>query len=283
MYTLDANVIGHLVSHTAKLGQKDADRLLALRTAGKIEPVFNVLGFEEQLAAGPEKAERLFDYALKLLDPDKVVKEPKDLFFDDIRSYAHNGCADSPYYSGKKLAILQQGIKDVLSNYTQEKYAELYSNVVDPSWQKSLQLQNGLENAAHRIQAAGSKKELKKWRKETPFPRFWGQWAESWAESFATASGVLAECKKRGIQDLLEIPSVHMGVGIIVAHLYNYFVEGKKPERSDSIDWLHASAAAATTDRFVSHDKRLRRLCDLVSLDDFQALLLPIFMDEVDT
>ena len=282
---LDANVIGHLVAHSDGLSQEDADGLVMLCSSGEVEPIFNILGFQEQLAAGSEKAKRLFGYTLKLFNSDKVVKDSKDLFLDDIKSYAHNGRADTPYYSGKKLAALQQGIEDVIVDYTPEKYAELYSSVVDPSWQESLQIQNILENAVNMVEEAvasiGSQEDWKKWRKGTSFQRFWEMQAKSWAECFADHSGVLAECKKRGIQGLLEIRSVRMGVGIIIAHLYNYIVEKKKPERSDFPDWLHASAAAATTDRFVCHDNRLRRLCGFAPLDDFQALRLPDFMEEV--
>ena len=282
---LDANVIGHLIAHSDGLSQEDADGLVMLCSSGEVEPIFNILGFQEQLAAGSKKAERLFDYTLKLFNPDKVVKDSKDLFFDDIRSYAHNGCADTPYYSGKKLATLQQGIEDVIMGYTPEKYAELRSSVVDPSRQESLQIQNILENSVNMVDEAaasiGSQEDWTKWRKETSFQCFWEEQAESWTERFADRSGVLAECKKRGIQGLLEIRSVRMVVWIIIAHLYNYIVEEKKPERSDFPDWLHASAAAATTDRFVCHDNRLRRLCGFAPLDDFQALRLPDFMEEV--
>lgn len=287
---LDANVIGHLVAHSDGLSQEDADRLVILSSSGEVEPIFNILGFQEQLAAGSKRAERLFDYTLKLFNPDKVVKDSNDLFRDDIKSYAHNGCADTPYYSGKKLATLQQSIKDVIVDYTPEKYAGLYSSIVDPSRQESLQIQDILKNAVNMVNEAvasvasqkeASQADLTKWRKETLFQHFWERQAESWAERFADRSGVLAECKKRGIQGLLEIRSVRMAVGIIIAHLYNYIIEKKKPERSDFPDWLHASAAAAITDRFVCHDKRLRRLCGFAPLDDFQALRLPGFMEEV--
>ena len=64
---LDANAIIHLVNHTDGLEQKDADRLLKLRSSGEIEPVFNVLGFQEQLAHGKEKAESAIAYALPLV------------------------------------------------------------------------------------------------------------------------------------------------------------------------------------------------------------------------
>ena len=216
---LDTNVIDHLVDHSDGLSQEDADRLVTLSSSGEVEPIFNILGFQEQLGARSEKVERLFDYTSKLFNPDKVVKDSNDLFHDDIESYAHNGCADTPYYSGKKLATLQQGIKDVIVDYTPEKYAELYSSVVDPSRQKSLQIQNTLENAVNMVneavasQAEASQADLTKWRKETLFQDFWKTQAESWAECFADGSGVLAECKKRGIQGLLEIRSVRMGVG----------------------------------------------------------------------
>ncbi len=282
---LDANVIGHLVGHSDGLSQEDADKLVMLCSSGKVEPVFNILGLEEQLAAGPIVANRLLDYSLRILNFDKIVKEPKGLLGDDIRSYAYNGCADTPYYSGEKLANLQRNIKDVLVSYTPEKYSELCSSVGDSSQQQSINMKNVLVTAIRRFDEEGASKGLRggltDWRKETTFSHFWEIQAESWAECFADRSGVLAKCKKRGIQGLLEIRSVRMGVGIIIAHLYNYIIEKKNPERSDSTDWLHASAAAATTDRFVCHDKRLRRLCGCVPLDGFRALRLPDFMEEM--
>ena len=281
---LDANVIGHLVDHSDGLSQEDADKLVVLCSSGKVEPVFNILGLEEQLAAGPIVANRLLDYSLRILNSDKIVKEPKGLLSDDIRSYAHNGCADTPYYSGEKLVNLQRNIKDVLVSYTPEKYSELRSSVVDPSQQQSINMKNVLVTAIRRfdeeVASKGLRGGLTDWRKETTFSHFWERQAESWAERFADGSGVLEECRKRGIHGLLEIRSVRMSVGIIIAHLYNYIIEKKKPKCSDFPDWLHASAAAATTDRFVCHDKRLRRLCSFVPLDDFQVLCLPDFMKE---
>ena len=48
---LDANVVGHLVGHSD--GLSHADKLVMLCSSGKVEPVFNILGLEEQLAADP--------------------------------------------------------------------------------------------------------------------------------------------------------------------------------------------------------------------------------------
>ena len=77
---LDTNVIDHLVDHSDGLSQEDADRLVMLSSSGDVEPIFNILGFQEQLGARSEKVERLFDYTLKLFNPDKVVKDSNDLF-----------------------------------------------------------------------------------------------------------------------------------------------------------------------------------------------------------
>jgi hypothetical protein len=110
------------------------------------------------------------------------------------------------------------------------------------------------------------------------FAEFFEQGSGNVAESFAQRAGVLEACKQRGIEGLLRIKSVRMGVGAALSLIYEQMFEGWSPKISDSRDLQHAVSAAAVAQTFVTNDKRLRDSLSRIPIDGFTVIDLQGFL-----
>jgi hypothetical protein len=126
-------------------------------------------------------------------------------------------------------------------------------------------------------------KELKKkgMKSKPTFDEFWNSQKEPFAEAFADRVNALADCQRRGIIQLLGIPSVRMAVGVTLSHIYAQWFEGHNPRPSDSRDMLHAAAAAAATKTLITHDRRLLRHVSRVPMVDFRVMNLASLLNEL--
>jgi len=98
------------------------------------------------------------------------------------------------------------------------------------------------------------------------------------AEVFAERTGVLEACRDRGIEGLLEIRSVRTAIVIALSCRYGQTFEGSPLSLADSIDYLHAPAAAATAEVFVCDDSHLRDALARVGLDNFRVMSMAEFL-----
>ena len=112
------------------------------------------------------------------------------------------------------------------------------------------------------------------------FEEYWQQGAIKGAEDVAQRVGVLDECRTRGIEGLLEIPSVRMAVGsalsLIFAQAREKSAQAERPQ--DSRDLQHAVMAASRATVFVTDDGKLLRLVKRVPMSRFEAVKLPDFL-----
>jgi hypothetical protein len=96
------------------------------------------------------------------------------------------------------------------------------------------------------------------------------------AERFAHHAGVLAACRKRGVEGLLLIPSVRTAIGVTLSFIYGQAFEDWAS--GDSIDFLHAPSAAATAEVFVTNDTHLREAIVRIPLNDLRPMSLSEFL-----
>jgi hypothetical protein len=102
------------------------------------------------------------------------------------------------------------------------------------------------------------------------------------AEQFAYRAGLLEPCRNRGVGGLLKIRSIRMAVAVSLSLIYAVAFENWKPRPSDSRDVLHATAAVAAADVFVTHDSPLRdQLLARIPVPNFRTLRLPDLLDKV--
>jgi hypothetical protein len=106
------------------------------------------------------------------------------------------------------------------------------------------------------------------------FEQFFVDGAEEHLLAFVISFGVSEECKRRGLDKLLKIPSVRAMVGLGMSFIYRTAVERKAPKSSALRDLQHAVCAAAAADIFVTHDEELAFLLRRVPIKDFRVMRL---------
>jgi hypothetical protein len=83
------------------------------------------------------------------------------------------------------------------------------------------------------------------------------------ARDLAERAGVLPAVQSRGVNDLLDLPSVRMAVGASLSLPYSQIIENQAPRIGDSRD-VHHAIAASVAEVFVTHDgplaERLRQI-----------------------
>ena len=115
------------------------------------------------------------------------------------------------------------------------------------------------------------------------FEQYWREAAIRAAEDAAQRVGVLDECRARGIEGLLEIPSVRMAVGSALSLIFAQAREksAQAPRRQDSRDLQHAVMAASSATVFVTDDGKLLRTVKRVPMPRFDVVDLPEFLAQL--
>jgi hypothetical protein len=140
--------------------------------------------------------------------------------------------------------------------------------------------QNLLQSIRRELRPAVRELQSADWR--ATFEWFYDQKAVPFLEWFADRVGLLDACRTRGMQGLFKIRAMKMAVGASLSFVYAAGFEGRREERGDSRDVLHATLAAAIDAVFVTHDTPLREcLLARVPLKGFRILTLPQLLEEV--
>ena len=130
-------------------------------------------------------------------------------------------------------------------------------------------------------ETAEAVKELREKNEIPNFEEYYDSSAEEYGLAFAESFGVAEECKRRGLNNLLKISSVHAMVGVGLSFIYRTAVENKSPKSSDSRDLQHAVSAAAAADIFVTHDDDLSLLLSRVPIKGLRVMRLHQLLEEV--
>src|SRR5262249_41770907 len=104
--------------------------------------------------------------------------------------------------------------------------------------------------------------------------------ALGWAEDYAAPTGVLGECRKRGLEGLLRVRAVRLVVGMTLSLIYSQVFEGRAPKYSDGYDLWHAIQASTSdvfvtrADRFFGHLNRIPGITGLGVVKSLREVLL---------
>ena len=114
------------------------------------------------------------------------------------------------------------------------------------------------------------------------FEALWqsGTITEVMASDFAKKMGVLKECQERGIMNLLDVPSVRLGIGYILFNWYLQISENAKVKTTSAYDYRHAVLAGAVGN-IITEDKRLRKAIDYIPRHNVDTWTLDEFIDTV--
>jgi hypothetical protein len=108
----------------------------------------------------------------------------------------------------------------------------------------------------------------KEQRSVFPFSLLWEKEAVKVVGRYAEAYGLLEQCKKKGIDELLNFRAVRLAAGYELAYLYAKLVLEGKMLLSDSRDHHHVALTSAT-DIFVTNDDRLAKLLALIPMEKY--------------
>ncbi len=101
-----------------------------------------------------------------------------------------------------------------------------------------------------------------------PFSRFWEIQVLNTLEQYVAKFGFLKQCKKKGIDGLLNFRAVRLTVGYDLAYYYAKFICEGRMLTSDSLDQHHAALTSAA-DIFVTNDERLAKILALIPMEKY--------------
>jgi hypothetical protein len=270
---LDTNVFDHLYRKVGCTSADIADLRKAIYGRGlSITPGIHVL--EEMLLnrrASPQELVARLKLTLSLASIRRMVKPCDQLLADDIRSYAANGTPARPFVDVQIQNAITQGIAELIESDGEEFSDEIVEALADTKRRKERFVQ-GMNATLREVSSSAETVPA-----DILFDDYFKLTAPRIAAAFAQRAGVLEDCRDRGIDGLLEIRSVRSAIGIALSYSYRQSFE-KTPALGDSIDYLHAPAAAATAEVFVSADSHLRDALARVGLDNLRIMNLTEFL-----
>jgi len=269
----DTNVFDHLHKKTDGVTEADERALRAAVLSRQLTIIVGHINILEILAAlrrnpkivGPE-----LSLIASFADWDYFVRFHSAILEDDIRHFAYNGeRANTAFENERTAAQIKYLVRRVTSDplHTDELGVVLKEN--------SEQKRAFVEGV--RKSRADTDRELEALVEQDDVPSFeqyFEEGAEEFAFAFAQSFGVAEECKGRGLNNLLNIPSVRAMVGAGMSFIYRTAVEKKSPKGSDSRDLHHVVCAAAAADIFVTHDVDLAALIHRVPIKGLRVMSL---------
>ncbi len=188
----------------------------------------------------------------KLASWECALKESSVIFRDDICSFA-NGSIATPFMRPDKNCLFMQAVnneRDVLSD-------KILKETAVETLRQNKDFVDGIlspDNIAKRVDCT-----------QEDFRRQFepGRIAEIMVVDFAKKLGVLEKCKRRGLINLLNIPTIRLRIGYILHCWYKQMSTDAKARNSDAYDCLHATLSGAVGN-IVTGDRKLKNaICEI--------------------
>ncbi len=269
----DTNVFDHLFKKTDKVTDADELQLREAVSSGRLTIVVGHINIRETLAAlraSPEIVGPELSLIASLANWDYFVRFHSAILEGDVRHFAYNGeRANTAFESEHTVANIRSAVLRVIDDPQGRRGLEAVNSENREQKQAFL---DGVRKS--HVETAGGLEELREKNEIPTFEQYLESGAEEFALAFARSFGVAEECRRRGLSNLLKIPSVRAMVGVGMSFIYRTAVEKKSPKGSDSRDLQHAVCAAAAADVFVTHDVDLSLLLHRVPIKGLRVLRL---------
>jgi hypothetical protein len=115
--------------------------------------------------------------------------------------------------------------------------------------------------------------QLKAANQQPSSDEYWQDHSIRALEVIAENCGVLEQCRNRGIENLLQLRSVRIGVFANVSMGYALTFERSSVESGYSRDMHHAIYSAATG-VFITHDRKFRRILSRMTFPNYSVMSL---------
>jgi len=242
---------------------------------GEISTPLSLHVLEELLLvrrSSPQSYSALLRMVLSIAPARTIVKPCPDIIRGDLRSYAAGGGAENPRVHGPVQNIVAAGIAELIESDGEDWDDEFVAALE--------QIRGNREKFAERMLAIPEiVGDIAPHGEEPPtFEALWSAGAAGITRWIADEVGVGEKCAARGIDGLLELPSIRMAAATALSYQY-----GRDVEAGDDVaSRHHAICAAAAAEIFVTADTRLLKIVAGIPMADFEAIDLRTFLDRLD-
>lgn len=241
----------------------DKDRISVLLSVSLVEETLILV------KESPNTAREEGQLLARLTRGSEVIKPHQELLRDDIFAYAKGLLSPEPFTTE---------FTD-LAKYLNPDEPDLPGHLVVAE-----QVQQAkIEVHAELIGATNNDSVYFKLRPKSARPRFkeyYKDYSVQVAADLAEAVGVLAECKAKGLDGLLQVRSVQLCVGAQLSLSFAQTREGQSVSLGDWHDMQHAVLASAA-DAFVTEDHKLAKNLNRIGIADFQVINLGTFLQRI--
>jgi hypothetical protein len=276
----DTNVFDNLIKQTGGVTEADEERLQATVSSSQLRILVSDINLRETLAAlrsRPEIACAQLRLIGRLADWDRFVRFSSQILEDDIRHFAFNGeRANTPFEVNQYANDIQSVVQLIVDGSVG---LEEFEAVIGEDRDQKRAFLDSVKKS--RADTAGVLEEYRKANAMPNFEQFFEAGVEGCVLAFIQSFGVAEECKRRGLDKLLRIPSIRAFFGLGMSLMYRISVEQKAPKSSDSRDIQHAVCAAAAADVFVTHDEELTFRLRRVSIKGLRVLRLRQLLEDM--
>jgi hypothetical protein len=270
---LDTHAFGHIYQ---KIGCTSADiaNLRKIIYGRQLSIRLSIHTLEEVLLGrkvSPQAFAAQIKLTLSLASSRTLIKGCGRLVVDDIRSYAARGEPERPFLPGDMQNAVADGISTLIES-DGEEVEEDFLAVLEEARREKLQLFAMLEHA-NKIAESISEPPVE-W---AGFEQYFDAAAPQTVEAMAEGAGVLASCRTRGLNGLLEIKSVRMSVCAALAPSFDRLTAGA----SSPAEFHHAVSAAAVAEIYVTESAATREFLKRLPNKSLKVAPLPEFLNDL--
>lgn len=260
----DTNIYTHIYNRQDGITDDDVNKLLALIKADKIRILTSVTIIEETVRAilsAPKETIGRLKLIRKLAKRKRIIQANTD-FKDDVLCYARGERIHRPFISPPHT------MKEVLTTPNLFDLPRIAKET-----KVDIQKQHDKMSDAYKTHIEPLATPIRKQKLQPSFKDYWEAMAIPYVEELAKQTGVLEECRQRGLEGLLALRCVYIAALGNISLVYANTYESRTTKRSDSRDMHHAMLSSAT-DAFITNDNNLRRIMTRMPIEGYEVISL---------
>ncbi len=267
----DTNIYRHLITLEDGITKADVTRLKALIRADRIRILLSTQVVEETISAVPsvpKEAIARFKLMHRLAKRKRMIKY-HTRFTQGVVAYSRGEQIQSPFIAPPPE--LRRILKAPDLSELEEIAAET---------KREIQTHHDKISAIFIEKIEPLTAPIREQKQQPTFDQYLRDTAIEYIEELAKKTGVLDECKSRGLNGLLNIRCFHIATLAQLSLLYANMYEGRKPKFSDSRDMQHVLLSSAT-DAFVTNDGNLRRIMKRIRVENYEVISFKEMMKRI--
>jgi len=254
---LDTNIYNDI--ERSALPADDVRDFRAAVASGELVVRGSIVDLEESLGLWKEDraaAQRRLHFFRELAGFDRLLNQPSDLLEGAIQAYAAGASMPSPLLPRRERLQVAAWLERIAAG--DAKLDRIVDEILAGVRAQKESVQAGMNAGREKVVAELNSKYRPDELRAVQFEGFFEGGALGWAEDYAAPTGVVDECRKRGLEGLLQVRAVRLVVGMTMSLIHSYVFEGRFSQFSDAYDLWHAIQASAA-DVFVTRDDRFFR------------------------